>query len=409
MNIHNTIHRIKFMEQLLDEIQEIYQNTPEIIADDLEVKEKIRKLENYLDSGQWLKDYKYDEAGKLPADIKRGVLSEDALYNLLTDVKWNYNIKEHIKTRRYAKMKKVNLGTTGLQVPAIAVGCMRLNSLDLTNAAKHIENAIAHDVNFFDHADIYGRGECEVLFGKALKMTEIKREDIFVQSKCGIIPGAMFNQSKEHIIKSVDQILKRLDMEYLDSLLLHRPDALVEPEEVAEAFDELESAGKVRYFGVSNMKPMQIELLKKCVKQPLVANQLQVSVAHSSMIGNGTEVNMLTNGAIDRDGSILDYCRVKDITIQAWSPFQYGMIEGAFFDNNDFAALNMKLIEIGEKYDVSATTMAVAWLLRHPANMQVLAGTMNADRFNEICKACDVQLSRADWYQIYLAAGNMLP
>ena len=306
-------------------------------------------------------------------------------------------------------MKKVNLGTTGLQVPAIVAGCMRLNSLDVSGAARHIENAVACGVNFFDHADIYGRGECEALFVKALKMTDIKREDIFVQSKCGIVPGVMYDLSKEHIIASVDGILKRLGMEYLDVLLLHRPDALVEPEEVAAAFDELEGAGKVRYFGVSNMKPMQIELLKKYVKQPLVANQLQVSAAHSTMISNGLEVNMLTNSAVDRDGSVLDYCRLKDMTIQAWSPFQYGMIKGVFLQNDDFSVLNQKLSEIGEKYGVSATTMAVAWLLRHPANMQVLAGTMNIDRFNEICKACDIQLSREDWYQIYMAAGNILP
>ena len=306
-------------------------------------------------------------------------------------------------------MKKIYFGTTGLQVPAIVVGCMRLNSLDVKGAAKHIENAMEHEVNFFDHADIYGRGECEELFGKALKMTGIKREELFIQSKCGILPGVMFDLSKEHIIVSVDGILKRLDVEYLDALLLHRPDALVEPEEVAAAFDELEVAGKVRHFGVSNMKPMQIELLKKCVKQPLVANQLQVSAAHSSMISNGLEVNMLTNGAVDRDGSVLDYCRLKDMTIQAWSPFQYGMIKGVFLQNDDFSILNNKLSEIGEKYDVSATTMATTWLLRHPANMQVLAGTMNLDRFGEICKACDIQLSKEDWYQIFMAAGNILP
>lgn len=178
--------------------------------------------------------------------------------------------------------------------------------------------------------------------------------------------------------------------------------------EIEQSFDELESAGKVRYFGVSNMKPMQVELLKKCVKQPIVANQLQVSAAHSSMISNGLEVNMLTNGAVDRDGSILDYCRLKDITIQAWSPFQYGMIKGVFLQNDDFSVLNNKLSELGEKYGVSATAMAAAWLLRHLANMQILAGTMNLDRFNEICKACDIKLSKEDWYQIFMAAGNIL-
>lgn len=306
-------------------------------------------------------------------------------------------------------MKKVAFGQTGLQVPAIVVGCMRLNSLDIKAAAKHIEHAVTNEVNFFDHADIYGNGECEELFGKALAMTDVKREDIFVQSKCGILPGVMFDLSKKHIIESVDNSLKRLNMEYLDALLLHRPDALVEPEEVADAFDELEKSGKVRHFGVSNMKPMQIELLKKCVKQPLQANQLQVSAAHSSMISNGLEVNMLTGGAVDRDGSVLDYCRLKDMTIQAWSPFQYGMIQGVFLQNDDFAVLNNKLAELGEKYGVSDTTMAVAWLLRHPANMQVLAGTMNENRFDEICKACDVNLTKEDWYQIFLAAGNILP
>lgn len=306
-------------------------------------------------------------------------------------------------------MKKVKWGNTELTVPAIAAGCMRLNQLDVTGAAKHIENVMAHDVNFFDHADIYAKGECEELFGKAFAMTGINREDIFLQTKCGIVPGVMYDLSKEHIITSVDNALKRLNMEYIDALLLHRPDALVEPEEVAAAFDELETAGKVRYFGVSNMKPMQIELLKKCVKQPLVANQLQVSAAHTTMIANGMEVNMLTNGAVDRDGSVLDYCRLHDITIQAWSPFQYGMIEGAFFQNDNFSALNNKLAELGEKYGVSATTMAVAFLLRHPANMQVLAGTMKAERFDKICKACEIELSRPDWYQIYLAAGNILP
>ena len=266
-------------------------------------------------------------------------------------------------------------------------------------------------MNFFDHGDIYGGGRCEELFGKALKLTGIKREDLWIQSKCGIVRGVMYDLSKEHILASVDGILKRLNTEYLDSLLLHRPDALLEPEEVAAAFDELERTGKVRHFGVSNMKPMQIELLKKCVEQPLAVNQLQLSAVHSSMIGNGMEVNMLTNGAIDRDGSVLDYCRLKDITIQAWSPLQYrsGVVKGAFFQYDDFSALNQKLEEMGSKYGVSAAAMAVAWLLRHPAGIQVLIGTMQSERFDELCGACDVRLSKEDWYQIFKAAGNVLP
>ena len=306
-------------------------------------------------------------------------------------------------------MKYVPFGNTGLDVPAIAVGCMRLNSLDISAAARHIEQALENGTNFFDHADIYGSGECEVVFRKALALTSIQREDLFLQSKCGIIPGVMFDLSKEHIIASVEGSLKRLGTEYLDALLLHRPDALIEPEEVAEAFDLLERSGKVRHFGISNMKPMQIELLKKYVKQPLVANQLQLSAAHSSMISNGLEVNMRTDGAVDRDGSVLDYCRLNDITVQAWSPFQYGMIKGPFLQNDDFAALNNTLTQIGETYGVTATTIATAWLLRHPAKVQVLAGTMNAQRFKEICKATQIVLTKPDWYSIFMAAGNILP
>ena len=286
---------------------------------------------------------------------------------------------------------------------------MRINRLKEKEAADFIEHAVENGVNFFDHADIYGGGSCEEIFGKALRMTGIKREDIFLQSKCGIIPGVMFDFSKKHIIDSVDGSLKRLGVEYLDALLLHRPDALVEPEEVAEAFDELEQSGKVRYFGVSNQNPMQMELLKKYVKQPLVANQLQLSAAHSSMIRSGIEVNMMTEGAVNRDGSVLDYCRLHDITIQAWSPFQYGRIEGVFLQNPEFVVLNRKLAEVGERYGMSSTTMAVAWILRHPANMQVLAGTMNSARLNEICKACEITLTRQEWYDIYKAAGNILP
>ena len=165
----------------------------------------------------------------------------------------------------------------------------------------------------------------------------------------------------------------------------------------------------MRYFGVSNQNPMQMELLKKYVKQPLVENQLQLSAAHSSMIRSGIEVNMMTEGAVNRDGSVLDYCRLHDITIQAWSPFQYGRIEGVFLQNPEFAVLNRKLAEVGERYGMSSTTMAVAWILRHPANMQVLAGTMNSTRLNEICKACEITLTRQEWYDIYKAAGNILP
>lgn len=306
-------------------------------------------------------------------------------------------------------MKTVNWGACGQQVPAIAVGCMRMNSVPVEQAARLLDTAMEKGVNFFDHADIYGGGECEKIFAKALQMAGIKREDIFLQSKCGIVPGRMYDFSKKHIIESVEGSLKRLGTDYLDALLLHRPDALCEPEEVAAAFDELERSGKVRCFGVSNHTPMQIELLKKSVRQPITANQLQFGAAHASMIRSGMEMNMMTDGAVSRDGGVLDYCRVHDITIQVWSPFQYGMFEGVFLNSEKYRELNAKIDEIAAKYGVTAATIAVAWILRHPAGMQVLSGTMTLSRFEEICRAAEIRLTREEWYEIYLAAGNMLP
>ena len=305
-------------------------------------------------------------------------------------------------------MKKIVLGNSNLQVPNVAIGCMRINGLDSKKAEEFVQTSLELGANFFDHADIYGGGECESIFSEAVHMSPQVREKLILQSKCGIRSG-MFDFSKEHILGSVDAILKRLKTDYLDVLLLHRPDALVEPEEVAVAFDQLEQSGKVRHFGVSNQKPMQIKLLQKHVKQPLVANQLQLSVTNATMIGNGLEVNMLTDNAVDRDGSILDFCRLNDITIQPWSPFQYGFFEGVFLNNEKFPRLNETINQIAKKYHVTNTAIAIAWILRHPANMQPVIGTMNIERLKEICMASELYLTREEWYQIYVAAGNKLP
>ncbi len=305
-------------------------------------------------------------------------------------------------------MRTIKLGTSQLDVPVVAIGCMRINSLEKGEAERFVRTAMDQGANFFDHADIYGKGVCEEIFADAVGMNASIREQMILQSKCGIRPG-MFDFSKEHILASVDGVLQRLKTDYLDILLLHRPDALVEPEEVAEAFDLLESSGKVRHFGVSNQKPMQIELLKKHVKQPIVANQLQLSITNATMISNGVNVNMENESAIDRDGSILDYCRLHDITVQPWSPFQYGFFEGVFLNNDKFPELNAKIDEIAANYGVSNTTIAIAWLLRHPAGMQPVTGTMNIERLIDCCKASDVHLTRQEWYEIFRAAGNILP
>jgi predicted oxidoreductase len=306
-------------------------------------------------------------------------------------------------------MRTIKLGQSQLQVPVIAVGCMRINKLSKPDAERFVQTALDEGANFFDHADIYGGGACEEIFAEAVHMNSTVRERIILQSKCGIVPGRMFDFSKEHILESVDGILKRLKTDYLDVLLLHRPDALVEPEEVAEAFDRLGAGGKVRHFGVSNQNPMQIQLLKKSVRQPLVANQLQLSITNATMISAGTHVNMLDEAAVSRDGSILDFCRLNDITIQPWSPFQFGFFEGVFLDNERFPKLNAKINEIAAKYGVANTTIAISWILRHPAGMQPVTGTMNLTRLRDCIKAADVRLSREEWYEIFLAAGNILP
>lgn len=305
-------------------------------------------------------------------------------------------------------MKKIKIANTELEVPQIALGCMRINSKTREEAKCFVNTALELGLNFFDHADIYGGGECERIFADVIGMKPSVRESIVLQSKCGIRKG-FFDFSKSHILESVDGILQRLNTEYLDILLLHRPDALVEPEEVAEAFDTLYASGKVRYFGVSNEKPMQIELLKKYVKQDIVINQLQLSITNAGMITNGINVNMENDSAIDRDGSVLDYCRLHDITIQPWSPFQHGFFGGVFLNDPAFPELNAKIDELAEKYSVTNSAIAIAWILRHPARMQPVLGTINAERIRGIVKALDIELTREEWYAIYRAAGNILP
>jgi len=306
-------------------------------------------------------------------------------------------------------MRTMKLGVSQLDVPVIAVGCMRMKSLDKKDAEVVVQTALEQGANFFDHADVYGDGLSEEIFADAVHMNPDVREKLILQSKCGISRKGMFDFSKEHILEAVDGSLKRLKTDYLDVLLLHRPDALVEPEEVAEAFNALQSTGKVRHFGVSNQKPMQIELLKKYVKQPIVANQLQLSITNATMISQGINVNMENESAVDRDGSVLDYCRLHDITIQPWSPFQYGFFEGVFLNNDKFPELNKKIDEIAARYSVTNTTITIAWLLRHPAHMQPITGTMNPQRLIDCCKATDIALTRLEWYEIYRAAGNILP
>lgn len=305
-------------------------------------------------------------------------------------------------------MKNVPLAHCDLQASEIALGCMRIHGMSDTEISGLIHTALDAGINFFDHADVYGGGRSESRFAEALDMNASLRDRMILQTKVGIRDG-QFDFSKEHILEAVDGSLKRLQTDHLDVLLLHRPDALVEPEEVAEAFDVLEANGKVRYFGVSNQNPAQIELLKRYVEQPIIFNQLQLSITNTAMIDAGINVNMQNPPSVDHDGGILDYCRLHDITIQPWSPFLYGFFEGVFLDNPKFPELNAAIDALAAKYGVANTAIAIAWLLRHPAHMQPIIGTTNAGRVKDVSKASGITLTRLEWYEIYRAAGNKLP
>ncbi len=303
-------------------------------------------------------------------------------------------------------MYNINLGKSGLSVPTIAVGCMRIADMNEKQVSQFVDTALSMGANFFDHADIYGGGKSEEVFSKAI--TKSMREDIIIQTKCSIRDGR-YDFSYDHIVNSIDGSLKRLGTEYIDVLLLHRPDTLMEPEEVSRAFSYLKETGKVRHFGVSNQNPYQIELLQNALDMPICANQLQLSIMHTPMINSGMNVNMYNESAVVRDGGVLDYCRLKNITIQPWSPMQYGFFEGCFVDNDKFPELNETLQKLADKYSVSKTTIAFAWILRHPAKMQPVTGTTNLTRLKDCIKASDIRITGDEWYEIYRKAGNILP
>jgi predicted oxidoreductase len=298
-------------------------------------------------------------------------------------------------------MKKLKIGTSGLEVSEVSLGCMRIGGMEESALDELLLTSLDAGIDFYDHADIYGGGKCEEVFAKAVKRLGISRDRIVLQSKCGIRQGH-YDFSKAHILSAVEGILKRLESDYLDVLLLHRPDTLVEPEEVAEAFNHLHESGKVRNFGVSNFNPGQIELVQASLPMKLQANQLQLSITNTGMINQGISVNTEGQNAIDRDGGILEYCRLKKITIQAWSPFQFGFFEGVFIDHPKFP-------ELCSKYAITKTGMAIAWIQRHPARIQSVLGTTSPPRIKEVAEGCKIDLSRADWYAIYRAAGNAIP
>ncbi|HEN8971664.1 TPA: aldo/keto reductase [Streptococcus agalactiae] len=301
-----------------------------------------------------------------------------------------------------------NIGQTGIQATRIALGCMRMSDLEGKQAEEVVGTALDLGINFFDHADIYGGGLSELRFRDAIKHLNVNRDKMIIQSKCGIREG-YFDFSKEYILSSVDGILERLGTEYLDFLILHRPDVLVEPEEVAEAFTKLRAEGKVKHFGVSNQNRFQMELLQSYLDEPLAVNQLQLSPAHTPMFDAGLNVNMLNKASIEHDDGIVDYCRLKRVTIQAWSPFQIDLSRGLFVNHPDYKELNETIAKLAKNYNVSSEAIVIAWILRHPAQIRAIVGSMNPSRLKAIDKANDIALTREEWYDIYRSAGNILP
>jgi predicted oxidoreductase len=305
--------------------------------------------------------------------------------------------------------------TPDMQASALVLGCMRIKRLSGSELDLHLKTALELGINFFDHADIYGgNGACERYFGEWLRDNPSLRSQMLIQSKCGIVQNEArqniaFDFSYAHILKSVENSLQNLGIEQLDVLLLHRPDAHFEPEEVAAAFDELYASGKVRAFGVSNMHSRQIDLLQSANSHKLVANQLQFGPAHTRMIDHAIRMNTTLQFAEDLDSATLDYCRLHGMTIQAWSPFQSRLVAGTYMDNPEFPELNAALEEIGRKYGITKNGAVGAWIARHPAKMQMIAGTMNTQRLCEIAAGMDIPLSREDWYRIYSSEGRDLP
>lgn len=305
----------------------------------------------------------------------------------------------------------VETGTTEtLAISELSLGCMRISKLAPADMDALLRTCLDVGITFFDHADIYGKGRSEVVFAESVARLGLPRESMLLQSKCGIRQvEAMFDFSREHILSAVDGILSRLRTDYLDVLLLHRPDALVEPDEVAEAFTRLQDAGKVSHFGVSNQNPTQMELLQRVLPQRLVFNQLQLSIAFTPLIDAGIHVNNKDDFAVMRDGGALDYCRLRNVTVQAWSPFQYGLFEGAFLDSPKFPELNAVIDRIAGERGVTNTAVAVAWISRHPARIQTILGTTTPQRIRDAAQSQAFQLTRQEWYEVYRAAGNVLP
>jgi predicted oxidoreductase len=313
----------------------------------------------------------------------------------------------------------MRLGTSTLEVSRIALGCMNLSE-DRQDAMRTVQAALDRGINCFDHADIYGQGKREEVFSALWDRAPSLRNRIILQSKCGIrfsgdprpTSPKRYDFRYEHIVRSVEGSLRRLKTDYLDVLLLHRPDALVEPEEVARAFDHLQRSGKVRWFGVSNHTAAQIRLLQTCLEQQLVANQVQLNLVHNRLIDDGVVFNSDDEGATSGGRGALEFCRVQGITLQAWGALAGGRVSGRPIPSSN-ARLQQTAAVVGElaaARGVSQEAIVIAWLLRHPACIQPIIGTTNPARIAGACQADEVAFTREEWYRLFTAGrGGAVP
>ncbi len=324
-------------------------------------------------------------------------------------------------------MNKYKIYNTDLEVSRIAYGCMGIGgSWDdspladetISKAIDSVSAALEGGINFFDHANIYARGKSEIVFSKVLQELKGIRDKIIIQSKCGIrFPGdpnpespGRYDFSYKNIVESTNASLNRLGIEQLDILLLHRPDPLMQPEEVAKAFDELHKQGKVRYFGISNFNPGQMTLLQNSLDYPLVVNQIEISLLHHHVFNDGILANQLSGKYAAATG-IIDHCMLNNIQVQAWSPVALGKIFNPPTDaESNVKKLSRKLIEYAEEKNTSVEAIALAWLLKHPAGIQPVIGTTKPERIINSCKADDIELTREEWYTLFtIARGNPVP
>lgn len=291
------------------------------------------------------------------------------------------------------------------KVSNIIAGCMRYNSLTEKELDTQVKTALDLGINFFDHADIYGKGESQKVFGNFLKNNKSLREKMIIQTKCGIKDG-YYDFSKEHIISSVKKSLKDLNTDYVDILLLHRPDLLMDPKEIDMAFRYLKKTGMVKHFGVSNFNTMYLKYLQKHLSEKIVANQLQLSPVVAFALDHIVLTNTSYENSATYDGEVFTYCAMEDIRIQAWSPYQYGFIDGVYIDNPDFKELNDALQELADEYNVTKNAIVAAWISTLPYDVQTVVGSTKPERLKEIAKGSEIKLTREQWYKIYDHAGN---